>query len=70
MKQLKIIFKNFKKSRTVTLFNLLGLSVSFAAFMLLSIYLWNEFTFDRYNEKYKQIYRLNLISEKDGEKRG
>ena len=68
MKQLKIIFKNFKKSRTVTLFNLLGLSVSFAAFMLLSIYLWNEFTFDRYNEKYKQIYRLNLISEKDGEK--
>ena len=68
MHYLKTIFKNFKKSGIVTVFNILGLSVSFAAFLLLSIYLWNEFTFDSFNENYKQIYRLNIVSETEGEK--
>lgn len=63
----KFIFKNLKKSGKVTVFNLIGLSVSFAAFMLLTIYLFNEFTYDRFNNDYESIYRLNLVMESDGE---
>ncbi len=66
MHYLKTVLVNFKKSRVVTAFNLLGLSVSFAAFMLLSIYLWNEFTYDQFNVNYKHIYRLNIVTESDG----
>ncbi len=63
---IKSIFGNYKKAGVVTVFNLLGLSVSFTAVILLSIYLWNEFTFDRQNEHLDQIYALSLISKEKG----
>ncbi|MFA5420370.1 MAG: ABC transporter permease, partial [Bacteroidales bacterium] len=64
----KFIFKNLRKSGKITVFNLIGLSVSFAAFMLLAIYVFNEFNYDRFNKDYERIYRLNLVMERDGEK--
>ncbi len=64
---LKSIVSDLRRSGFVTLFNLLGLSISFAAFMLLSIYVWNEFTYDRNNEKFNDIYRLSLIVEDGGD---
>ncbi|MDO9510409.1 MAG: ABC transporter permease [Bacteroidales bacterium] len=64
---LKLIIKNLQKAGKVTIFNLIGLSVSFAAFMLLSMYLYNEFTYDRYNESYENVYRLEMHREKNGE---
>lgn len=66
---LKSITKNLRKSAKVTVFNLVGLSVSFAAFMLLSIYLFNEFTYDRFNEQHEQIYQLQLDVKADGNSR-
>ncbi|MDY0077941.1 MAG: FtsX-like permease family protein [Bacteroidales bacterium] len=65
---LKFIFKNLKKSGKITVFNLIGLSVSFAAFMLISIYVFNEFTYDRFNKDYERIYRLNMVKESNGQK--
>ncbi len=64
---LKFIFNNLKKSGKTTVFNLIGLSVSFAAFMLISIYVFNEFTYDRFNKDYERIYRLNMEMEIDGQ---
>ena len=64
---LKFIFNNLKKSGKTTVFNLIGLSVSFAAFMLISIYVFNEFTYDRFNKDYERIYRLNMEMEFDGQ---
>ncbi len=63
---IKSAFKNLKKSGKVTLFNLIGLSVSFAAFLLLSIYIYDELTYDRHNEHFDDIYRLNITIERDG----
>lgn len=63
---LKSAIKNLKKSGKVTLFNLIGLSVSFAAFLLLSIYIYDELSYDRYNENFEDIYRLNITLERDG----
>jgi putative ABC transport system permease protein len=63
---LKSVFKSIKKSGKVSTFNLIGLSVSFAAFILLSVYLQKEFTFDQYNEHHSDVYRLNLKYTDDG----
>ena len=62
----KTIFKSLKKSGKITLFNLIGLSVSFAAFILLAIFLWNEFTFDHYHKKTDDLYMLELTINTDG----
>ncbi|MCL3781009.1 ABC transporter permease [Prolixibacteraceae bacterium JC049] len=61
------IWASLKKSKQTTFFNLVGLSVSFAAFILLSIYLWNEFTFDRYNKNIDRIYLLEMNAVQEGE---
>jgi putative ABC transport system permease protein len=56
-----------RKSAQVNLLNLVGLSVSFVAFLLLSIYIYNEFTYDYHNENLDQIYRLNIKVDNQGE---
>lgn len=65
----KSVMKNLKKSFRVTSFNLVGLSVSFAAVILLSIYLYSEFSYDRYHENHNEIYQLYLTVEAGGETR-
>lgn len=57
---LQIIFRNLRRYKLVTFFNLAGLSISFASVIILAIYLWNEFSYDKSNENYKQIYMLKL----------
>ncbi len=63
---LKTIFINLKKSGRVTAFNILGLTVSFAAFIMLTIYIVNELTYDKNNTNYENIYRLNLSGKYNG----
>ncbi len=63
----KSVIKNIRKSSKVSTFNLIGLSVSFASFLLLAMYLHSEFTFDQLNEKHENIYLLNLKGTKNGE---
>jgi len=58
--QFKFAFGNLKKSVFTSTLNLLGLTVSFAAFILIMIYVWNENHFDCYNEHTNEIYRLEI----------
>lgn len=64
---LKSVIKNLRKSGKVTIFNLVGMSVSFVAFLLLSIYIYNEFTYDTHNKNHERIYRLNIKTNYNGE---
>ncbi len=41
--------------------NMLNLIVGFAAFILLSLFIQHNFTYDRQNENYDRIYRLQLF---------
>jgi putative ABC transport system permease protein len=63
---LSSILIRIRKTKQTTAFNLIGLSVSFAAFILLSVYIWNEFTFDHYNKNIEQVYILKLNNKKAG----
>ncbi|TRX72661.1 ABC transporter permease [Carboxylicivirga sp. M1479] len=55
---LKIILPQFYTSKRISLFNFIGLSVSFAVLIILALYLYHEFTFDRYNENCNQLYLI------------
>jgi putative ABC transport system permease protein len=58
MNYLKAIIYGLRSTGRTTVFNLIGLSISFAVFMLLAVYLYNEYTYDSYNEKSEQVYLL------------
>ncbi|MCG6189912.1 ABC transporter permease [Maribellus maritimus] len=62
--QFKIIIGNLKKSSLTSFLNLVGLTSAFAAFILIILYVWNEYHFDQYQENSGQIYRLEYKSPK------
>lgn len=55
-----IAWRNIRKHKTFAAINVGGLSVGLAACMLIALYVWHEWSFDRFNEKVDRIYRANL----------
>ncbi len=56
----KFAIGNLKKSVFATALNLIGLASAFAAFIIIILYVYNEYQFDRYNENAENIYRLEV----------
>jgi putative ABC transport system permease protein len=50
--------RNFSKARFYSSLNILGLSLGFAAVILIVLYVQDEFGYDRHNLNHRQIYRL------------
>ncbi len=57
---LKIALRNFRRQAFFSLINVSGLSVGLAVALLIGLYVRDEWSFDRYNEKADRIYRLNM----------
>ena len=57
---LLIALRNLSKNRTFSLLNIGGLSLGLAVAMLIGLYIRDEFSFDRFNEKADRIYRINF----------
>lgn len=59
-----MIFRNFistlNRFKTACVLNVLGLSIAFAAFILIMMQVDYEYNFDRCHSKYKQIFRVSL----------
>lgn len=53
-----ITFRNLVKHRRYALFNILGLAIGIACFVLLVGIVEYELSFDRFHEKHKNIYRV------------
>ncbi len=64
---LKTILLSLNKSGRITAFNIFGLTISFAAFILLTIYIVNELTYDHNNTKHQNIYMLSIKGVNNGE---
>jgi putative ABC transport system permease protein len=61
------LVRNAVRDKFFTLLNLLGLAVGITATILIFIYIRDQVTYDKYNENYERIYRLEgdfFISEK------
>lgn len=57
---LKIAWRSLKKNRLVSAINILGLSLGIATCLLISLYVVDELSFDRFHEKSDRIFRINL----------
>lgn len=55
----KIAWRNQLKNRTFSLINIAGLAIGLGCFILIALYVVDEISYDRYNEKADRIYRIN-----------
>lgn len=55
---LKSAFINMYRNKTYTLINILGLSIGLACVMLITLYIKDEVSFDRFNANGPSIYRI------------
>jgi putative ABC transport system permease protein len=56
----KIALRNILKRKGYSLINIIGLAIGMSCFVLISFLVWDEFSFDRFNEHAGRIYRLTL----------
>src|SRR4029079_13775832 len=55
---LKIAIRNLLKYRFISFINLFGLTVGLTCCLLITLYISNELSYDRYNKNSKNIYRV------------
>jgi putative ABC transport system permease protein len=55
----KVTFRNLWRNKGFSAINILGLATGLAVFLLIVLYVFDEMSYDRYNEKADRIYRLH-----------
>ena len=55
----KIAWRNLVKNKTFSFINIIGLASGLACFILIALYVSDELSYDRFNEKAGRIYRIN-----------
>ena len=55
---LKFIIRNVKRYKVYFLINVSGLAFGLALFVIIALYVASQWSFDRFNEKYARIYRM------------
>ncbi|MDX2414276.1 MAG: ABC transporter permease [Bacteroidales bacterium] len=58
MHYLKISIRNLWRNRSTSIINLLGLTVALTSVAFIFLWVYNELSFDKYNENYENIYML------------
>ncbi|POY38563.1 cell division protein FtsX [Solitalea longa] len=56
---IKIAWRNLVKNKTFSLINIIGLATGLACFILISLYVVDELSYDRYNVNADRIFRIN-----------
>ncbi len=64
---IKYSLRSFKRQRSYIIINILGLSIGIACSLLIAIFVLNEASYDKYNEKKDRIYRLVLSGKIGGQ---
>jgi putative ABC transport system permease protein len=54
----KIAWRNLVKNKTFSIINILGLTIGLASFILISLYIFDEVTFDSFHKNAGDIYRV------------
>ena len=63
----KIAFRNLVKHKSFSFINIIGVAIGLACFLLLTLYVKDELSYDRHNENVDRIYRLSrTFLSKDG----
>jgi putative ABC transport system permease protein len=54
----RIAFRHLTKNRIFTMVNLFGLTLGFLCFILLSLYVYDELSFDMFHKDADRLYRV------------
>jgi putative ABC transport system permease protein len=57
---LKTAFRNIYRNFGYSLINFIGLSIGITLFILIMLYVHNEYSYDKFNENYNRIYRFEF----------
>jgi len=52
--------RNMKKHSGYLILNITGLTIGLTSFLLITIYVLNELSFDRFHKNYENIYRIKV----------
>lgn len=63
----KIALRNLRRQKVFTSINVIGLAIGLATCILIMLYVQDELSFDRYNEKADRIFRVGLKVRLNGE---
>jgi len=63
---IKTTLRNIRKHRTLSIINILGLTIGLSAVILIGIYVRHEISFDRFHENAENIYRIERKGVFDG----
>lgn len=58
---LKVTWRNLMKSKVFSFINIIGLSIGLTCCMLITIYLVNELSYDKYHKNIARLYQLGTI---------
>lgn len=61
---LKIAWRNFLRSKSFSLINTFGLTISLSAFLIISLFIYDEWSYDRYHDDADKIFRVTRTFEK------
>jgi putative ABC transport system permease protein len=64
---LKLFIRNLTRQKTFSLINLTGLSVGIVCFLFISLYVFDELSFDRFHSNGDNIYRVITHASFDGQ---
>ena len=62
----KIILRNLFRQRIFSFINIIGLAVGITCFIMLTLFVLDEFGFDKFNENADRIYRVCISSDING----
>src|SRR3954464_1080429 len=62
----KIAWRNLMKNKTFSFINVFGLAIGFTCCMLISLYLFNELSYDSYHKNGERIYQLGTTFVREG----
>jgi putative ABC transport system permease protein len=57
---LKIAFRNLLKRKIFSAINIVGLAIGMACFIIIMLWVQNEFSYDRFHKNADQIYRIGI----------
>ncbi|MDX1628338.1 MAG: ABC transporter permease, partial [Fulvivirga sp.] len=57
---LKVAIRNITKHKFFSIINILGLTMGIAGCLFISMYIYDELTYDHFHEKGERMYRINL----------
>ena len=54
-----IAWRNLRKNKVFSIINITGLAIGLSCFLLIALFVLDELSFDKYNDKADRIYRIN-----------